>query len=72
VQDRHVPLQDGATEFPVAGVTVVPKAGTAVVFDNLLPDGSPDPDSLRAGLPVERGVKWLATLWLRQGRYREF
>jgi hypothetical protein len=62
----------GATEFPVAGVKVEPKAGSAVVFDNLLPDGSPDPDSLHAGLPVERGVKWLATLWLRQGRYRDF
>lgn len=62
----------GATEFPVAGVKVAPRAGTAVVFDNLRADGSPEPDSLHAGLPVERGVKWLATLWLRQGRYRDF
>ncbi|CAN5671621.1 hypothetical protein BH23PSE2_BH23PSE2_03380 [soil metagenome] len=62
----------GATEFPVPGVKVAPKAGTAVVFDNLRADGSPDPDTLHAGLPVERGVKWLATLWLRQGHYRDF
>jgi prolyl 4-hydroxylase len=62
----------GATEFPLAGVTVAPRAGTAVIFDNLLGDGAPDPDSLHAGLPVERGSKWLATLWLRQGRYRDF
>lgn len=62
----------GETVFPVAGVEVVPKAGSAVVFDNLHADGSPDPDSLHAGRPVLRGVKWLATLWLRQGRYRAF
>lgn len=62
----------GETEFPVAGVRVAPKAGRAVVFDNLLPNGQPDVDSLHAGLPVERGEKWLATLWIRQRRYRDF
>jgi hypothetical protein len=66
------PEAGGETAFPVAGVTVEPQAGSAVVFDNLLPDGSPDADSLHAGLPVERGEKWLATLWLRQGHYRAF
>ena len=49
-----------------------PTAGRAVVFDNLLEDGSPDVDSLHADLPVQRGVKWLATLWLRQAPYRYF
>ena len=62
----------GETEFPVAGVKVAPAPGRAVVFDNLLADGRPDPDSLHAGLPVERGEKWLATLWLRQRRYRDY
>lgn len=62
----------GATAFPVAGLEVEPRAGRAVVFDNLRPDGTPDADSLHAGLPVERGQKWLATLWIRQQRYRGF
>jgi hypothetical protein len=66
------PEAGGETEFPVAGVKVAAQAGRAVVFDNLLDDGSPDVDSLHAGLPVLRGEKWLATLWLRQGRYRAF
>ena len=62
----------GETEFPVAGLSVAPSPGRAVVFDNLHPDGRPDPDSLHAGLPVTRGEKWLATLWLRERGYREY
>lgn len=62
----------GATEFPAAGVRIAPRAGCAVVFDNLHPDGRPDAESLHAGLPVERGEKWLATLWLRERRYRGY
>ena len=62
----------GQTEFPVAALKVEPRPGRAVVFDNLHADGTPDPDSLHAGLPVERGEKWLATLWLRQAPYRDF
>lgn len=62
----------GETEFPIAGVRVAPLPGRAIVFDNLLADGSPDLDSLHAGLPVERGEKWLATLWIRERPYRDF
>ena len=62
----------GETEFPVAALRVAPVPGRAVVFDNLHPDGQPDPDSLHAGLPVQRGEKWLATLWLRQRPYRYY
>jgi hypothetical protein len=62
----------GATDFPLAGVRVAPSAGGAVAFRNLLADGRPDVDTLHAGLSVERGEKWLATLWIRQRRYRQF
>ncbi|KQZ55665.1 hypothetical protein ASD53_14615 [Lysobacter sp. Root559] len=62
----------GETEFPVAGARIAPLPGRAVIFDNLHPDGRPDPDSLHAGLPVLRGEKWLATLWLRERTYRLF
>ena len=62
----------GETDFPLAGVRVAPEPGSAVIFDNLTADGHPDPRSLHAGLPVMEGEKWLATLWLRQQRYRWF
>ncbi|MBB3824119.1 hypothetical protein FHR50_000269 [Xanthomonas arboricola] len=62
----------GQTDFPVAGVSVQPRAGSVVCFDNLHADGRPDPDSLHAGLPVVAGTKWLGTLWMRQQRYRDW
>jgi prolyl 4-hydroxylase len=62
----------GATEFPIAGLRIAPLPGRAVIFDNLSPDGQPDPDSLHAGMPVEAGEKWLATLWIRERPYRAY
>ena len=62
----------GETVFPHADISVTPVPGCAVVFDNLLADGRPDPESLHAGMPVTRGEKWLATLWLRERRYRDY
>lgn len=66
------PPGGGATEFPLLGIRVDPAVGRALVFDNLHADGSPDPDSQHAGLPVDRGEKWLATLWIRERAFREF
>lgn len=68
----NIPEAGGATDFPTAGVHLTPKAGRAVVFDNLDAQGRPDPASLHAGLPVERGEKWLATLWIRERAYRAY
>lgn len=62
----------GETEFPHTGLRISPSPGRAVIFDNLRADGRPDPDSLHAGLPVARGQKWLATLWVRERRYRDY
>ena len=62
----------GETVFPRADMSVDPVPGRAVVFDNLYTDGRPDPESLHAGMPVTKGEKWLATLWLRERRYRDY
>ncbi|WP_375271267.1 2OG-Fe(II) oxygenase [Sphingomonas sp.] len=57
----------GETHFPDANVTITPRGGDAILFENLRDDGSPDPATRHAGLPVTRGVKWLATRWIRAG-----
>lgn len=55
----------GETHFPDAGITITPHGGDAILFENLRDDGCPDPATRHAGLPVTRGVKWLATRWIR-------
>jgi len=55
--------EGGGTEFPRIGVRVEPRQGRAVKFLNCDAAGSPNPETLHAGLPVISGEKWLATLW---------
>ncbi|TWI11974.1 2OG-Fe(II) oxygenase [Aerolutibacter ruishenii] len=62
----------GGTAFPEANRVVEPRVGRAVAFRNTDDAGNPDPASLHAGAPVLAGEKWLATLWLRERRYRTF
>ena len=62
----------GETEFPQLGVRIAPRRGRVVHFVNLLPNGEPDARTLHAGLPVRAGTKWLATLWTRERRYRDY
>jgi len=59
----------GGTQFLHNGVTVNGKLGDAILFDNVMPDGQPDPRSRHAGLPVQSGTKWLATRWIRAARH---
>lgn len=62
--------QGGGTSFPHIGLQVQPKKGSAVFFANTDPFGTPDQKTLHAGEPVEKGVKFIATKWLRAGAYR--
>jgi prolyl 4-hydroxylase len=55
----------GATYFVHNDLRVVPRAGDAIIFDNVRADGSIDPLTQHAGEPVTHGVKWLATRWIR-------
>jgi len=64
--------EGGQTVFPDKGVSVQPRRGRAVMFRSLRADGSPEPSSLHAGMPVLAGEKWLATAWIRVNRLRTF
>ncbi|WP_066721112.1 prolyl hydroxylase family protein [Sphingomonas pituitosa] len=59
----------GETRFELLGIDVVARGGDALVFDNVLEDGRPDPRSRHAGLPVRAGAKWVATRWIRAAPY---
>jgi prolyl 4-hydroxylase len=57
---------DGAeTWFPDAGVKFRGDVGDAIVFANVLPNGTPDYNTKHAGLPVLRGRKWVLSQWIR-------
>jgi len=55
----------GETDFLATGIRITPRAGDAILFDNVDAAGAPDPATRHAGLPVRSGVKWLATRWIR-------
>ncbi|MGC9239884.1 MAG: 2OG-Fe(II) oxygenase [Acidithiobacillus sp.] len=59
----------GETLFPELGLHFSPIMGGGILFRNLGEDGQRHPLSLHAGLPVQKGEKWIATQWIRQGPY---
>lgn len=57
--------EGGETVFPKLGLKVRGRTGDGLLFRNAADDGTPDPRAIHAGLPVTRGVKHLASRWIR-------
>jgi prolyl 4-hydroxylase len=62
------PQDGGATRFVDAGLAFKPKLGQAVMWNNLQPDGRPNPHTLHQGTPVTSGSKAIITKWFRRPR----
>jgi prolyl 4-hydroxylase len=62
--------EGGTTDFPLLGLSFQPRAGTMLIWNNADPEGNPNPDTLHAGTPVVRGVKYVITKWYRTRRWR--
>lgn len=62
--------EGGVTNFPRLNVSIAPQRGALLIWNNALPDGSPNPDTIHAALPVERGVKYVITKWFRTRRWQ--
>ena len=54
------------TRFPKLELDLRGGVGDAVVFSNVNPDGSPDENTLHAGMPPEAGRKWVLSQWIRE------
>ena len=63
----NTPLKGGSTTFPDVGLEVAPVKGNAVFFSYDRPH--PSTKTLHGGAPVLEGEKWVATKWLREGRF---
>jgi prolyl 4-hydroxylase len=61
--------EGGETRFVQTGLTVKGSAGDVVLFRNEGADTGPNPLSEHAGMPVSRGIKYLATRWIRESRW---
>ena len=59
----------GATRFKAINKTVQPERGKLLAWNNLLPDGQPNPATLHQGMKVRRGTKYVLTKWFRQLPY---
>ena len=64
----NTPTRGGATTFPDIKMAVQPVQGHAVFFSYDKPD--PGTLTLHGGAPVLEGEKWVATKWLRQGKFQ--
>lgn len=63
----NTPDAGGGTAFPEVRVTVTALRGSAVYFAY----DTGDTASLHAGLPVQKGEKWIATKWLRERPFQK-
>lgn len=63
----NTPAAGGATTFPDVALEVAPIKGNAVFFSYDRPH--PMTRTLHGGAPVIEGEKWVATKWLREGRF---
>lgn len=60
----------GETHFTQIGIKIEPKPGVLLIWNNALPDGRPNEDTLHAGTPVLAGNKYVITKWYRTRRWK--
>lgn len=63
----NTPAQGGSTVFPDVQLDVAPLRGNAVFFS--YDRAHPVTRTLHGGAPVVEGEKWVATKWVREGRF---
>jgi prolyl 4-hydroxylase len=60
------PEAGGHTDFPKAGASVAPEAGTLLIWNNMGADGRCNDYALHHGTPVLAGRKYVLTKWFRE------
>lgn len=62
--------EGGTTDFTRVDLSIPPQPGALLIWNNMKPDGTPNPDAMHAGMPVIRGVKYVLTKWYRARPWR--
>lgn len=66
----HEAREGGETDFPHLEKRFKPLTGEMLLWNNMRPDGTPNPKTLHAGMPVTKGIKHVITKWYRQEAWR--
>src|SRR5690606_17206810 len=61
--------EGGTTDFPRLGISIEPRPGALLIWNNADPEGVPNPMTIHAGRPVVKGVKYIITKWYRARRW---
>lgn len=56
----------GGTRFKALHKTFAPETGKLLCWNNRMPDGSVNPNTLHHGMKVRRGLKYVLTKWYRE------
>ena len=62
----NAPAKGGATGFKYLDLTVHPRPGRILIWNNMAADGSPNPWTTHEGQAVEEGTKYIVTKWYRE------
>lgn len=57
--------EGGSTDFTSIGLSVEPKPGALLMWNNADENGIPNEMTMHAGTPVKKGVKYIITKWYR-------
>ncbi|AKQ42395.1 Prolyl 4-hydroxylase, alpha subunit [Aurantiacibacter atlanticus] len=55
----------GTTDFTEIGLSLEPKPGVLLAWNNATPEGIANPMTMHAGRPVKQGSKYIITKWYR-------
>lgn len=61
--------EGGETHFTEVGIKIAPKPGVLMLWNNALPDGTPNEGTMHAGTPVVKGAKYVITKWYRTRKW---
>jgi prolyl 4-hydroxylase len=59
------PEGGGTTDFTKIGLSIEPKPGALLIWNNADPEGAPNEWTMHAGMPVTAGLKYIITKWYR-------
>ncbi|MXO64283.1 prolyl hydroxylase family protein [Altericroceibacterium endophyticum] len=62
--------EGGTTDFTYLGLSIDPKPGALLIWNNADEQGVPNEWTMHAGTPVARGVKYIITKWYRTRSWR--